>query len=169
MLGSNQLTNNRWIGGLLLSFVELTTNESLPDRTSLRPLAGQRRRRVSVWYTPRGTSLTPLRPLLLKAFVVFRSSALVGWGFSEVTATATMDKFLHKLRNLDAYPKINEDFHSRTLSGGIITVVSAAVMLFLLFSELSMISDPPFLLVFVSFWVLEIWLRLITWLGCPQI
>ncbi|KAI9120974.1 hypothetical protein K1719_008007 [Acacia pycnantha] len=48
-----------------------------------------------------------------------------------------MDKFLHKLRNLDAYPKINEDFYSRTLSGGVITVVSAVVILFLFFSELS--------------------------------
>ncbi|KAF7803706.1 endoplasmic reticulum-Golgi intermediate compartment protein 3-like [Senna tora] len=50
----------------------------------------------------------------------------------------TMDKIFLRLRNLDAYPKINEDFYSRTLSGGVITIVSAAVMLFLLFSELSL-------------------------------
>ncbi|KAI4299082.1 hypothetical protein L6164_032574 [Bauhinia variegata] len=48
-----------------------------------------------------------------------------------------MDKVLNKLRNLDAYPKINEDFYRRTLSGGVITIASAAVMLFLFFSELS--------------------------------
>ncbi|KAJ7968181.1 endoplasmic reticulum-Golgi intermediate compartment protein 3-like [Quillaja saponaria] len=46
-----------------------------------------------------------------------------------------MDKYLQKLKNLDAYPKINEDFYSRTLSGGVITLVSAVVMLFLFFSE----------------------------------
>ncbi|KAJ3668998.1 hypothetical protein LUZ60_010948 [Juncus effusus] len=42
---------------------------------------------------------------------------------------------LNKLKNLDAYPKINEDFYSRTLSGGIITAVSAFVMLLLFISE----------------------------------
>ncbi|XP_068658920.1 uncharacterized protein [Aristolochia californica] len=44
-------------------------------------------------------------------------------------------EFLNKLRNLDAYPKVNEDFYSRTLSGGLITVVSSIVMLFLFISE----------------------------------
>ncbi|CAK9181667.1 unnamed protein product [Ilex paraguariensis] len=48
-----------------------------------------------------------------------------------------MDKVFNKLRNLDAYPKINEDFFSRTLSGGVITLVSSIVMLLLFFSELS--------------------------------
>ncbi|XP_058096761.1 uncharacterized protein LOC131242253 isoform X1 [Magnolia sinica] len=47
-----------------------------------------------------------------------------------------MDGMFKKLRNLDAYPKINEDFYSRTLSGGIITVVSSIVMLLLFISEL---------------------------------
>uniref|UniRef100_A0A5B6ZLB4 Putative endoplasmic reticulum-Golgi intermediate compartment protein 3-like n=1 Tax=Davidia involucrata TaxID=16924 RepID=A0A5B6ZLB4_DAVIN len=46
-----------------------------------------------------------------------------------------MDKVFNKLRNLDAYPKINEDFFSRTLSGGVITLVSATVMILLFFSE----------------------------------
>lgn len=41
-----------------------------------------------------------------------------------------------KLRNLDAYPKVNEDFYSRTLSGGIITLASSVVMLLLFVSEL---------------------------------
>ncbi|KAG4999537.1 hypothetical protein JHK87_020609 [Glycine soja] len=49
-----------------------------------------------------------------------------------------MDKVFNKLRNLDAYPKVNEDFYNRTLAGGVVTVVSAAVMLFLFFSELSL-------------------------------
>ncbi|KAF9610339.1 hypothetical protein IFM89_022009 [Coptis chinensis] len=47
-----------------------------------------------------------------------------------------MDNMFSKLRNLDAYPKINEDFYSRTLSGGVITIVSSIVMLLLFISEL---------------------------------
>lgn len=47
-----------------------------------------------------------------------------------------MDNIIGKLRSLDAYPKINEDFYSRTLSGGLITLVSSIVMLLLFFSEL---------------------------------
>ncbi|XP_002530273.2 endoplasmic reticulum-Golgi intermediate compartment protein 3 [Ricinus communis] len=42
---------------------------------------------------------------------------------------------IQKLRKLDAYPKINEDFYSRTFSGGLITLVSSLVTLFLFFSE----------------------------------
>lgn len=42
---------------------------------------------------------------------------------------------MQKLRNLDAYPKINEDFFSRTLSGGVITLLSSLIMLFLFLSE----------------------------------
>ncbi|CAN0874949.1 Endoplasmic reticulum-Golgi intermediate compartment protein 3 [Linum grandiflorum] len=49
-----------------------------------------------------------------------------------------MDAVVQKLRNLDAYPKINEDFYSRTLSGGVITVVSAFVMFLLFISEFSL-------------------------------
>ncbi|XP_058080097.1 uncharacterized protein LOC131228222 [Magnolia sinica] len=44
-------------------------------------------------------------------------------------------EILNKLRNLDAYPKVNEDFYSRTLSGGLITIVSSVIMLFLFLSE----------------------------------
>ncbi|RWV96364.1 hypothetical protein GW17_00040930 [Ensete ventricosum] len=47
-----------------------------------------------------------------------------------------MEGVFAKLRNLDAYPKINEDFYSRTLSGGIITIVSSIVMFLLFVSEL---------------------------------
>ncbi|KAL3538628.1 hypothetical protein ACH5RR_001994 [Cinchona calisaya] len=47
-----------------------------------------------------------------------------------------MSKLLNKVRNLDAYPKINEDFFNRTLTGGVITLVSSVVMLLLFFSEL---------------------------------
>ncbi|XP_064954347.1 uncharacterized protein LOC135616776 isoform X2 [Musa acuminata AAA Group] len=47
-----------------------------------------------------------------------------------------MEGVFGKLRNLDAYPKINEDFYSRTLSGGIITIVSSIVMFLLFISEL---------------------------------
>ncbi|XP_043723495.1 endoplasmic reticulum-Golgi intermediate compartment protein 3-like [Telopea speciosissima] len=45
-------------------------------------------------------------------------------------------EILNKLRNLDAYPKVNEDFYARTLSGGVITLVSAFFMLLLFISEL---------------------------------
>ena len=47
-----------------------------------------------------------------------------------------MDGVLGKLKNLDAYPKVNEDFFTRTFSGGVITVVSSIVMLCLFLSEL---------------------------------
>ncbi|KAL9258531.1 Endoplasmic reticulum-Golgi intermediate compartment protein 3-like protein [Drosera capensis] len=47
-----------------------------------------------------------------------------------------MDGVLGKIRSLDAYPKINEDFYSRTLSGGLITIVSSFVMVLLFMSEL---------------------------------
>ncbi|KAK2984664.1 hypothetical protein RJ640_006647 [Escallonia rubra] len=47
-----------------------------------------------------------------------------------------MDGLISKIRNLDAYPKINEDFYSRTLSGGVITLASSVVMLLLFISEL---------------------------------
>ncbi|KAJ9162471.1 hypothetical protein P3X46_022240 [Hevea brasiliensis] len=43
---------------------------------------------------------------------------------------------IQKLRKLDAYPKINEDFYRRTFSGGLITLVSFLIMLFLFSSEL---------------------------------
>uniref|UniRef100_A0A6M2EIT7 Endoplasmic reticulum vesicle transporter C-terminal domain-containing protein n=1 Tax=Populus davidiana TaxID=266767 RepID=A0A6M2EIT7_9ROSI len=49
-----------------------------------------------------------------------------------------MEGIYQKLRNLDAYPKINEDFYSRTLSGGLITLISSILMLFLFFSEFSL-------------------------------
>jgi hypothetical protein len=44
---------------------------------------------------------------------------------------------INKLKSLDAYPKINEDFYSRTLSGGFITLVSTVVMALLFITELS--------------------------------
>ncbi|KAF9682536.1 hypothetical protein SADUNF_Sadunf05G0119200 [Salix dunnii] len=47
-----------------------------------------------------------------------------------------MEGLMSKVRNLDAYPKINEDFYSRTLSGGVITLASSIVMFLLFFSEL---------------------------------
>ncbi|AQK86878.1 Endoplasmic reticulum vesicle transporter protein [Zea mays] len=46
-----------------------------------------------------------------------------------------MDAFLQRLKRLDAYPKVNEDFYKRTLSGGIVTLVAAVVMLLLFISE----------------------------------
>ena len=44
------------------------------------------------------------------------------------------DEVLQKLKRLDTYPKVNEDFYKRTLSGGGITLVAAVVMLLLFIS-----------------------------------
>ena len=41
-----------------------------------------------------------------------------------------------KLRKLDAFGKVNEDFATRTLGGGVITVISSLIMAILFFSEL---------------------------------
>lgn len=43
--------------------------------------------------------------------------------------------FVSQLKKLDAHPKINEDFFTRTLSGGLITLVSSVVMTLLFISE----------------------------------
>eukprot|EP00271_Cylindrocystis_brebissonii_P013203 TRINITY_DN32853_c0_g1_i1.p1 TRINITY_DN32853_c0_g1~~TRINITY_DN32853_c0_g1_i1.p1 ORF type:complete len:390 (+),score=61.40 TRINITY_DN32853_c0_g1_i1:291-1460(+) len=51
-------------------------------------------------------------------------------------------EFLNKLKVLDAYPKINEDFYSRTLSGGIITLVSSIFMVILFLTELRIYLLP---------------------------
>ncbi|KAK9834138.1 hypothetical protein WJX81_001409 [Elliptochloris bilobata] len=48
-----------------------------------------------------------------------------------------MDGFFNKLKSLDAYPKVNEDFFQRTLSGGVITIASSLIMIALFLSELS--------------------------------
>lgn len=48
-----------------------------------------------------------------------------------------MDKVMDRVRKLDAYPKINEDFYKRTVSGGLITLVSSTFMLVLFLSEFS--------------------------------
>ncbi|GLJ52131.1 hypothetical protein SUGI_1109040 [Cryptomeria japonica] len=47
-------------------------------------------------------------------------------------------ELLNKLRQLDAYPKISEDFYQRSFSGGVITIVSSTVIVFLFFTELSL-------------------------------
>lgn len=43
---------------------------------------------------------------------------------------------LNKFRQLDAYPKINEDFYKRTLAGGFITIISTFFMILLFSNEL---------------------------------
>jgi endoplasmic reticulum-Golgi intermediate compartment protein 3 len=52
-------------------------------------------------------------------------------------ARGEMDAFLQRLKRLDAYPKVNEDFYKWTLSGGIVTLVATVVMLLLFISETS--------------------------------
>jgi hypothetical protein len=49
-----------------------------------------------------------------------------------------MGDVLNYLKKLDAYPKINEDFYSRTLSGGVITLVSSIFIVLLFFTELGL-------------------------------
>lgn len=63
-----------------------------------------------------------------------------------------METLFGKMRSLDAYPKINEDFYSRTLSGGVITLVSSIFMFLLFISELS--SYLSYLYVYDSRYVL---------------
>lgn len=59
-----------------------------------------------------------------------------------------MDNLMTRIRSLDAYPKINEDFYSRTLSGGVITLASSIVMLLLFVSELSLYLSYLYLMFF---------------------
>ena len=40
------------------------------------------------------------------------------------------------LKAFDAFPKVNEDFNRRTLSGGVITLGAALIMSLLFFNEL---------------------------------
>ena len=48
---------------------------------------------------------------------------------------STGSGFARRLRQLDAYPKVNEDFFTRTLSGGVITIAASLCMLVLFLSE----------------------------------
>ncbi|CAO2815528.1 unnamed protein product [Amaranthus hypochondriacus] len=48
-----------------------------------------------------------------------------------------MQSIVQKLRDLDAYPKVNEDFYNRTFYGGLVTLVSAIIMFFLFVYEFS--------------------------------
>jgi hypothetical protein len=71
--------------------------------------------------------------------------------------SVAMAEILHKLRKLDAYPKVNEDFYSRTFSGGVITLVSFSFMFFLFFSEISMrFSLSLFRFLLLLLWFLEL-------------
>ena len=40
------------------------------------------------------------------------------------------------LKALDMHPKVNEDFYTKTLGGGIITIASSIIMVLLFLSEL---------------------------------
>ncbi|CAH8377971.1 unnamed protein product [Eruca vesicaria subsp. sativa] len=63
------------------------------------------------------------------------SSMLIGFSRDEsVSLPSIMTK--SPIEDEDAYPKINDDFYSCTLSGGLITLASSIFMLILFFSEL---------------------------------
>eukprot|EP01130_Rhizamoeba_saxonica_P017710 TRINITY_DN8641_c0_g1_i1.p1 TRINITY_DN8641_c0_g1~~TRINITY_DN8641_c0_g1_i1.p1 ORF type:complete len:384 (-),score=71.40 TRINITY_DN8641_c0_g1_i1:43-1194(-) len=47
-------------------------------------------------------------------------------------------EMLSNMRSFDAYPKTVEDFRIRTNSGGIVSIISAIIMFWLFFSELSL-------------------------------
>lgn len=49
---------------------------------------------------------------------------------------------LNRLRQLDAFPKVNEDFYSRSLSGGVITLISSVFMVLLFLTELRLYLQP---------------------------
>lgn len=74
-----------------------------------------------------------------------------------------MDKVFNRVRNLDAYPKVNEDFYSRTLSGGVITLVSSVVILLLFFSELGLFSLDFYVRMLASSPNLGFCFRLVLW------
>ena len=46
------------------------------------------------------------------------------------------------LSRFDAFPKINEDFFTRTVSGGVVTIVSTIFMVMLFVSEMSTFLLP---------------------------
>lgn len=64
-----------------------------------------------------------------------------------------MDRMYNKLRNLDAYPKVNEDFYNRSLSGGVITLLSSFFIGLLVISEFSMYSSTFVVLITGLFWL----------------
>ena len=47
-----------------------------------------------------------------------------------------------RLKSVDVFPKINEAFSTRTLAGGLITIVSSAVMLMLFMAECRLMFVP---------------------------
>ena len=59
-----------------------------------------------------------------------------------------MASSLARIRQLDAFPKVDKDFYSRSLSGGFITLISVVVMVLLFVTEL---SKSPFLFSLFSF------------------
>ena len=52
------------------------------------------------------------------------------------SSSAGGDGFMRSLQRFDAFPKVNEDFFQRTLSGGVITVVATVVVAVLFVSQL---------------------------------
>jgi hypothetical protein len=52
------------------------------------------------------------------------------------SSTAGGDGFMRSLQRFDAFPKVNEDFFQRTLSGGVITLVATIVVAVLFVSQL---------------------------------
>ena len=51
------------------------------------------------------------------------------------SSTAGGDGFMRSLQRFDAFPKVNEDFFQRTLSGGVITLVATIVVAVLFVSS----------------------------------
>lgn len=43
---------------------------------------------------------------------------------------------MDKLKKIDLFPKVNDDFYQRTASGGVITIGASLIMAALFFSEL---------------------------------
>lgn len=52
---------------------------------------------------------------------------------------------MDKLKRLDLFPKVNDDFYQRTASGGVITIGSCLIMAALFFGELGSILSSPVL------------------------
>ncbi|KAK1418284.1 hypothetical protein QVD17_27427 [Tagetes erecta] len=72
------------------------------------------------------------------SYCIFLARRSTGKTNKEMIYSGIMSRVFSRVRNLDAYPKVNEDFYSRTLSGGVITLVSSFAMIFLFFSEFAL-------------------------------
>ena len=81
--------------------------------------------------------------------LVFRVFLLLVYRGLTSTPNIMPSSFWKKLRGYDAYPKTAEDFRVRTLSGAIVSIISNALILYLIFAELQLYLVTGFVCVCV--------------------